>query len=159
MLTLRLRPNNGLSVINHVCGISSTSPPSSHSQYDHVGPPHPVSNLRPVRFARPTNETGLAVRLRKLRQDTQQFNQEFWVEHNTSFSEGRRAYISRVMKEKYPGQTDKQTLTAEEMSGFYREFLNSNWKDHVKYNIEWQKRNWKIIGLGGLVQIQKLFRG
>ena len=37
--------------------------------------------------------------------------------HNTSFKEGRKAFISKLLNEKYSDQKDKKTLTSEEMSG------------------------------------------
>ena len=37
--------------------------------------------------------------------------------HNTAFKEGRKSYIAKLLKEKYPDQKDKNTLTSEEMSG------------------------------------------
>lgn len=43
-----------------------------------IGPSHSVSNLRPVKFGRKHNETKYEVKLRLLRQETQNLNQE-WV--------------------------------------------------------------------------------
>lgn len=50
-----------------------------------IGPPDPVSNLRATIFARPTNETYIEKKYRELKEDTQQWNQEFWSKHNTNF--------------------------------------------------------------------------
>merc|ERR1712129_181355 len=57
--------------------------------YDLIGPPRPGSNLRPVKFAKnQSGESELAVRLRELRQETQKFNQEWWIEHNRNSKKG-----------------------------------------------------------------------
>ena len=53
-----------------------------------VGPPDPVSNLRPIRIKQKEGETETEKRLRELRMDTAQFNQEFWSSHNQKFISG-----------------------------------------------------------------------
>eukprot|EP00091_Calanus_sinicus_P025506 TRINITY_DN976_c0_g1_i1.p1 TRINITY_DN976_c0_g1~~TRINITY_DN976_c0_g1_i1.p1 ORF type:complete len:175 (-),score=48.11 TRINITY_DN976_c0_g1_i1:23-547(-) len=129
-----------------------------NGKYDLIGPPRPVSKLRPVKFATSPDDSELAIRLRELRQETQKFNQDWWTDHNKQFKEGREEYIKNILETQYPGQTDKSTLTADEMSIFYREFMNKQWKNHLEYNKEWQKRNWSIIGLMARVKLQTLFK-
>ena len=60
----------------------------------------------------------LQVKLRLVRQETQMFNQEFWVEHNTAFKQGREKFIKNLLAVKYSTEKDKKTLTSEEMSGY-----------------------------------------
>ena len=129
-----------------------------NGKYDLIGPPRPGSKLRPVKFAISQNDSELAIRLRELRQETQKFNQEWWIEHNKQFKEGREEFIKNILETKYPGQTDKSTLSADEMSIFYREFMNKQWENHMEYNKQWQKRNWSIIGLMARVKLQNLFK-
>ncbi|XP_023343678.1 apoptogenic protein 1, mitochondrial [Eurytemora carolleeae] len=121
-----------------------------------IGPAHPISNLRALQLGRKHNETKYEVKLRLVRQETQMFNQEFWVEHNTAFKQGREKFINNLLAVKYPTEKDKKTLTSEEMSEFYREFMNQQWRNHLQYNLDWQKRNFKIIFLTGIVRIQAL---
>lgn len=52
---------------------------------DNIGPPDPVSNLRPVSFAKYDNESNLEKRYREARETTQSWNQNFWTKHNNSF--------------------------------------------------------------------------
>ena len=125
-------------------------------KYDLIGPPRSTSNLRPVKFAVAQDETELQIRLRKLRQETQKFNESWWTKHNAEFKEGREQFIREILKTKYPDEPDKTTLSADEMSVFYRNFMNQNWKNHLDYNKEWQKRNWTIIFLMFRVRLQKL---
>ena len=66
-------------------GSSSSLPPPTDC--DLVGPPDRVSNLRPRRFYAPPGESPLRRRLRRLRQDTQDWSHAFWREHNTKFAE------------------------------------------------------------------------
>lgn len=50
-----------------------------------IGPPHPVSNLRPIIRYQPPNETLLQKKLRELQNETQLWNQTFWENHNSKF--------------------------------------------------------------------------
>ena len=127
-------------------------------KYDLIGPPRSVSNLRPIKFAVPFNETNLQRQLRELRQETQKFNQSWWIKHNTDFKQGREEFIKNILETEYPDEPDKTTLSADEMSLFYRDFMNQNWKNHLEYNTEWQKRNWKIIWLMLKVQCENLLK-
>lgn len=52
---------------------------------DMIGPPDPVSNLRPIVRKRLLHETRLQRQLRELQYKTQEWNQEFWSKHNTKF--------------------------------------------------------------------------
>lgn len=54
--------------------------------------------------------------------------------------------------------TDKQNLTADEMSVFYKAFLDKNWKLHLNYNVEWYKKNFALLSLAIRVKLMKLFR-
>lgn len=60
--------------------------PPRQSCHDWIGPPDKYSNLRPVHFHIPENESPLEQRLRELRQETQEWNQQFWAKQNLSFN-------------------------------------------------------------------------
>lgn len=60
--------------------------PEAGSTHDWIGPPNPLSNLRPIVYHVPEKETGLEKRLRHLRQDTEDWNQDFWADQNITFS-------------------------------------------------------------------------
>lgn len=51
------------------------------------------------------------------------------------------------MQEKGEFVKAKPQLSADEMSEFYRDFLNANWGTHVRYNFEWYRRNFALLGL------------
>ena len=36
-------------------------------------------------------------------------------------------------------------------------FIPGRWRAHLDYNLSWQQRNWRIIGLTGLVYLQNMF--
>ncbi|KAF5926479.1 hypothetical protein HPG69_018382 [Diceros bicornis minor] len=59
--------------------------PPRKSCHDWIGPPDKYSNLRPVHFYIPENESPLEQKLRELRQETQEWNQQFWANQNLTF--------------------------------------------------------------------------
>ncbi|CAH2238640.1 jg5386 [Pararge aegeria aegeria] len=117
-----------------------------------VGPPDPVSNLRRVVFRKPINETSLERKYRKLRGEVQEWNQVFWTQHNSRFFKEREAYLRNNLPE------GKTNLTADEMSVFYKAFLDKNWRAHLNYNREWYKKNMTLLMLALQVKFRKLFR-
>ena len=60
--------------------------PAASSTHDWIGPPNPLSNLRPIVYRVPENESELEKRLRHLRQETEDWNHDFWTKQNISFS-------------------------------------------------------------------------
>ena len=44
------------------------------------------------------------------------------------------------------------------MSVFYKAFLDDNRASHVAYNVEWQKRNARILALSVAVWIESKFK-
>ncbi|XP_018406381.1 PREDICTED: APOPT family protein CG14806, mitochondrial isoform X2 [Cyphomyrmex costatus] len=118
--------------------------------HDVIGPPDPISNLRPVVFASSIKETHLEKRYREFRKETQQWNQIFWSKHNTNFIEERNQFQQLL---KVQG---RKTLTADDMSVFYKLFLDKNWQSHFDYNITWYKKNIKILFFGIAAKISKL---
>lgn len=64
----------------------------------------------------------------------------------------RESYLKNNLPE------GKSNLTADEMSVFYKAFLDKNWKAHINYNIEWYKKNVTLLGLAIRVKLQNLIR-
>uniref|UniRef100_UPI0040388B06 cytochrome c oxidase assembly factor 8 isoform X1 n=1 Tax=Callospermophilus lateralis TaxID=76772 RepID=UPI0040388B06 len=112
--------------------------PPRKSCHDWIGPPDKYSNLRPVHFYVPENESPLEQKLRELRQETQEWNQQFWANQNLTFSKEKEEFIHSRLKAKglglCPGSGQKATLNAEEMADFYKEFLSKNFQKHMYYN-------------------------
>lgn len=72
----------------HLCSCLQRSPvrPLPSTTHDWIGPPNPLSNMRPIVYRIPENETQLEKRLRHLRQETEDWNHEFWSLQNLTFS-------------------------------------------------------------------------
>ncbi|KAL4706321.1 hypothetical protein ACJJTC_004930 [Scirpophaga incertulas] len=119
---------------------------------DMIGPPDPVSNLRKIIFKQPSNETQLEKQYRKLRSEIQNWNHDFWTQHNSRFFQEREEYLKRNLPE------GKQNLTADEMSVFYKAFLDKNWTSHIAYNKEWYRKNFTLLLLSLQIKLRKLLR-
>ncbi|XP_026974192.1 apoptogenic protein 1, mitochondrial-like [Sagmatias obliquidens] len=135
--------------------------PPGKSCHDWIGPPDKYSNLRPVHFYIPENESPLEQKLRELRQETQEWNQQFWENQNLTFLKEKEKFIDSRLKAKglelraESGQ--KATLNAEEMADFYKEFLSKNFQKHMYYNRDWHKRNFAIPFFMGKVALERIW--
>ncbi|XP_053625929.1 COA8 family protein CBG23705, mitochondrial [Plodia interpunctella] len=145
-----LRYTRMVSDSNSVQSVQLPNPTKISS--DMVGPPDPVSNLRRIIFRQPQNETTLEKRYREMRSEVQEWNQEFWSQHNSRFFQEREEFLKKNLPE------GKQNLSADEMSVFYKAFLDKNWNAHMAYNKEWYKRNVKLLALSIQVKIKKLLK-
>ncbi|XP_045253012.2 cytochrome c oxidase assembly factor 8 isoform X3 [Macaca fascicularis] len=93
-------------------GVSRFCPPRK-SCHDWIGPPDKYSNLRPVHFYIPENESPSEQKLRKLRQETQEWNQQFWANQNLTFSKEKEEFIHSRLKTKGLGlRTESETGTS-----------------------------------------------
>ncbi|XP_018411630.1 PREDICTED: apoptogenic protein 1, mitochondrial [Nanorana parkeri] len=136
--------------------------PPAQSKHDWIGPPDRYSNLRPIKYFIPKNESHLERKLRELRQETQEWNQRFWENQNLSFITEKEEFIASKLNALGLGRKDeegrKRTLDANVMADFYRDFLSKNCEKHDRYNREWYKRNLEITFLMGKVQLQRALR-
>ncbi|CAG9817362.1 unnamed protein product [Phaedon cochleariae] len=118
---------------------------------DIIGPPDPLSNLRPIIRRCPTNETIFQQSLREMQDATHTWNQQFWTDHNQKFIKQRQEFINSHQVE---GQ-EKRQLSADEMSEFYKRFLDENWLTHIRYNNEWYKKNLTMLFLALKVSLER----
>ncbi|XP_063356275.1 cytochrome c oxidase assembly factor 8 isoform X1 [Pelmatolapia mariae] len=140
----------------------STYRPEPSSTHDWVGPPNPLSSLRPIIYHIPENETELEKRLRNLRQDTEDWNHNFWAKQNITFSKEKEAFIISQLKAKGLTLRDqdgrRRSLSSEEMATFYKNFLDKNRVRHANYNKEWYRRNFTITLLLARVTLNSMWR-
>ncbi|XP_032963290.1 cytochrome c oxidase assembly factor 8 isoform X1 [Rhinolophus ferrumequinum] len=135
--------------------------PPRKSCHDWIGPPDKYSNLRPVHFYIPEDESPSEQKLRELRQETQEWNQQFWANQNLTFRKEKEEFIHSRLQAKGLGLTaetgQKATLNAEEMADFYKEFLSKNFQKHMHYNRDWYKRNFAITFFMGKVALERIW--
>ncbi|TNN66971.1 Apoptogenic protein 1, mitochondrial [Liparis tanakae] len=140
----------------------SPSRPEPSETHDWIGPPDRLSNMRPIVYRVPQDESELEGRLRRLRQDTEDWNHDFWTRQNISFTQGKETFISSQLNTKgLTGRDEngrRRTLNSEEMSVFYKSFLDTNKTRHADYNKEWYRRNFTITLLMARVALKNTWR-
>lgn len=97
-----------------------------------LGPPHPVSNIRPVKFPIPSNETPAELRYRQLRELAQQKDHGFWLANNQRFE-----------KEKMEFEQQGTNLSL-----YYKQYQDTSLERHRQYNRYVWKRNLQMIWPG-----------
>ncbi|KAH8303319.1 hypothetical protein KR059_007200, partial [Drosophila kikkawai] len=141
---------------------------------DYIGPPDAQSNLRPYVRHYDDSETTLARSLRLKRNEVEAWNMDFWTRHNKRFYE---VMVDRVhtlfvpmhaVSFSFAGTQEKddfvrlhkesgtEEVSADQMSEFYKTFLDKNWRIHLMYNISWYLKNFDILTLAAGVQLQRL---
>ncbi|GFS22875.1 apoptogenic protein 1, mitochondrial [Elysia marginata] len=124
--------------------ISPSSPAPKNS--DIYGPPDPASNIQTIRFYIPPDETPTEKMFRLRRAEVLEWNQKFWANHNTKFFKEKAEYVKSLEPSlKTSGKITKKSTPAEQMSVFYRKFLNENRQEHLRYNREWYKKNISLL--------------
>ncbi|KAG0324227.1 hypothetical protein BGZ99_002059 [Dissophora globulifera] len=101
-----------------------------------TGNPHPISNLRPVLYPIPPNESPEDREFRERRERVDAFNQDFWVSNNNMFNKAKADY-----EEKIRAQNGNQPVTTEELSVFYKDFLDRAYDRQMRYNRQWWVEN------------------
>ncbi|KAI9018140.1 hypothetical protein CLU79DRAFT_761902 [Phycomyces nitens] len=110
---------------------------SSPVEADMIGTPDPVSNLRPVKYYIPLNESEQDKEWRLIQQKADDFNQNFWTTNNAMFVNAKADYENQLIAK-------GEEVTPEALSIFYKDFLNKAYQRQMEYNRQW----WKInIGL------------
>ncbi|AWP15975.1 putative apoptogenic protein 1 mitochondrial [Scophthalmus maximus] len=166
------RPHTASAVIGRFCSSAqtqrvkaakrSTFRPAAGSTHDWIGPPNPLSNLRPIVYHVAEDESELEGRLRRLRQETEDWNHNFWTQQNITFTKEKDAFIISHLKAEGLTVRDEQgrrrSLGCEDMATFYKSFLDTNRTRHVNYNKEWYRRNFTITLLMARVALSDMWR-
>ncbi|KAF7727352.1 hypothetical protein EC973_007661 [Apophysomyces ossiformis] len=106
-----------------------------------IGTPDPVSNLRPVKYYVPPNETAEEREWRLTQTKVDEFNQSFWSANNALFTQAKAEYEREL-------QLRGEEVTAEAMSVFYKDFLDKAYGRQMEYNRQWWKMNIAMLKPG-----------
>uniref|UniRef100_A0A0K0FFW4 Apoptogenic protein 1, mitochondrial (inferred by orthology to a human protein) n=1 Tax=Strongyloides venezuelensis TaxID=75913 RepID=A0A0K0FFW4_STRVS len=123
-------------------------------RFDWVGPADRVSKIRPIKLRIVDNETELEKKYRLDREELNEWNSKFWENHNIAFEKQRDQFITARKKEL--GKLGN--VTANDMSTFYKEFLNDEYAALSQYNKIWYKRNFQLLWPAFKVNIIRLCR-
>ncbi|XP_072172685.1 COA8 family protein CBG23705, mitochondrial-like [Diadema setosum] len=130
--------------------------PPPFPERDWIGPADKRSNLRRVILRQPENESKAERMYREQREDTNEWNHQFWSQQNEKFIKAKEKFVkSRLEEKKREAEIStensevlsdvKQVLSAEEMAKFYQEFLKDNRKVFQDYNKQWYYRNFSLL--------------
>ncbi|KAK3907936.1 COA8 family protein [Frankliniella fusca] len=155
-IPFKVLPVSTCSTSDCVSASNNKIPPNQAGvQNDVIGPPNKVSNLRPVVFYIPPDETTLEKHFRIEREKVQNWNEDFWIKHNSAFLKESNEFRKKKLEGHHSNQT---SVSAEEMSEFYKSFLDKNWKTHVSYNFQWYRKNFHLLYLAVKVKISKFMK-
>ncbi|KAI8915708.1 hypothetical protein EDD86DRAFT_221505 [Gorgonomyces haynaldii] len=99
-----------------------------------VSQPHPLSNMRMIRAAPGTFLSAEEQHWLTIRQSQILEHHEFWKQNNIKFESQKQAFMEKIELEQ------QRKATSDEMSAFYKHYLESNRETHVQYNNRlWQQ--------------------
>ncbi|ETN84756.1 hypothetical protein NECAME_06720 [Necator americanus] len=90
-----------------------------------------------LRLRRVDNETKLEREYREAREELNRWSSAFWEKHNAFFDTKKAEFVENRKKEL--GRIEQ--VSANDLSTFYKEFLDSKHADLMAYNKEWYYRN------------------
>ncbi|KAH7730401.1 Protein Y39B6A.34 a [Aphelenchoides avenae] len=123
-------------------------------RYDWVGPADKISKIRPIKLRRVNGETGTERDYRTSREELNEWNSSFWRAHNQLFDEKKLQFVTQKKKELGPlGQ-----ISADDMSQFYKRFLDERSTQLAEYNWQWYRRNFALIWPALKVNVIRLRR-
>jgi len=110
---------------------------------DWIGPPDPASRIRPLHLRRSRFDSDAERAYREQCEELQRSNDVFWRHHNELFEKQRRAYIQHTQQQRNMQPADE--LTADEMSMFYKQFLDERRPVLLAYNWQWYRRQFGLL--------------
>jgi len=126
---------------------------------DWIGPPDPVSKIRPVQQFVPANEATLETMFRDKQASVLAWNHQYWKKHNKAFKKERRRFVAEQQQlQAGPPDAASAPVSDDQMAVFYRDFMERNQAKHRRYNWQWYGRNAQLLGLASLVAPLRLLR-
>lgn len=104
-----------------------------------VSKPHPISNIRSVRYQIDPRQSLDRCRLEARRSQATVAWHEFWKNHNSTYNEKLQELKDRHLDGDIP---------SDEMSKFYAKHLNDTRQDHRAFNRWWIKENFALLWTG-----------
>ncbi|KAE9413039.1 hypothetical protein Angca_004603, partial [Angiostrongylus cantonensis] len=90
-----------------------------------------------LRLRRVDNESDLERQYREAREELNRWNSAFWAKHNSLFDTKKARFVEQRKKEL--GRIEQ--ISANDLSVFYKQFLDSQYTSMMAYNKEWYLRN------------------
>lgn len=117
----------------------------TRGEFNVVGPRDYNSNIRKIIYAKSKDENAMEKRFREQQQELNTWHQVFWEKQNEKFHKSKKAYL-KLRSRDIETETNKEF--ADEMSKFYRDFLDGNYHVHTQYLRAWYCRNFQVLWAG-----------
>ncbi|XP_053206801.1 cytochrome c oxidase assembly factor 8-like [Panonychus citri] len=108
----------------------------------YVSSAHPKSHINLIANAVPQDESDSEKNYRKLFEENQLWNHNYWQDNNTRFLKEKAEFIE---KQRLQQGDDSIAFSQEDLIPFYKEFLDKNYNKHIEYNREWYRRQFKLL--------------
>ncbi|XP_028398611.1 apoptogenic protein 1, mitochondrial-like [Dendronephthya gigantea] len=93
---------------------------------------------------------------REYKQDLMSWHHSFWLHQNLKFTKEKKEYtLKRDLIENAKADGKEK---ADDLSLFYKEFLDENFSVHFQYQREWYRRNFLLLWYGLKVDVERLFK-
>lgn len=125
----------------HICTEKLLRALSTLSEQRVVGKPQLLSRLRYVEVIRREDETDKEREYRTHYEDIQNWNNKYWAENNELFNRRKTEYIKR----NFGNMNEQEALSHDQLSDFYRDFLEENRDRHVRYNKIWYRNHLSLL--------------
>ncbi|KAL9954714.1 hypothetical protein ACROYT_G042285 [Oculina patagonica] len=124
---------------------TSASGSPSRSKFNLVGPRDYKSNIRKIVYAKSKDETNTEKYFREQQQELNTWHQDFWERQNEKFSKSKKAFL-QLRPRNLENDTNKEL--ADDLSKFYKNFLDGHYKVHSQYLRAWYRRNFHLLWTG-----------
>jgi len=130
--------------------VNAASP--SRSKFNLVGPRDYRSNIRKIIYVKSQDESTKEKSFRKQQQELNSWHHGFWENQNEKFQKSKKAFLKLRSRDI---ETETHKEFADDLSKFYKDFLDGNYQVHSKYLREWYGGNFQLLWTGLQVSISR----
>ncbi|XP_029201927.2 COA8 family protein CBG23705, mitochondrial-like isoform X2 [Acropora millepora] len=110
-----------------------------------VGPRDQKSNIRKIIYVKTRNEKVLEKRFREYQEELNTWHQAFWEKQNGKFYQSKKAFLQLRGRDI---NADTKKDFADDLSRFYKNFLDGHYQAHYQYLRAWYWRNFQLLWIG-----------
>jgi len=110
-----------------------------------VGPRDQKSNIRKIIYVKTRNENVLEKRFREYQEELNTWHQAFWEKQNGKFYQSKKAFLQLRGRDV---NADTKKDFADDLSRFYKNFLDGHHQAHYQYLRAWYWRNFQLLWIG-----------
>lgn len=140
--------------VNRTAKNRSMVRPTTHRKFNLVGPRDNKSNIRKIIYAKTRDEKLTEKIFRERQQELDMWHQTFWEKQNEQFYQSKKAFL-KVRGRDIGIETKKDF--ADDLSKFYKNFLDGHYQVHSQYLRVWYLRNFQLLWMALQVSTTRFF--